>query len=296
MTGRRLVPQHKAWQKECKECWDSLVAGQYDWAHLAIHLWPERVVPKCREDRSLAIAHELEDLLWVEDSGKWRALGEPADEVEDQKQRRRLAKHDRLRAELALLAQGAGAERTAAGLWSRLHAGELDDTGTALLLWPRRVVEKCAVDPKLADKLHVTIPKRRTDKAIEQLIKRYESDGCGHLAGAVGTALADRDIPYPAVWQFLETGDRDELALSLALWPNRVVDKCAADLALAQTHDLTRFFWYDDRWSKAWRRRKSPDVEVQNEVAHRHKPAVKAALESLLSAPTPGGAKKRRKK
>jgi hypothetical protein len=38
----RLVPQHRAWQKECKACWDKLVAGDYDWAHLAMHLWPER--------------------------------------------------------------------------------------------------------------------------------------------------------------------------------------------------------------------------------------------------------------
>ena len=63
----RLVPQHKAWQKECKECWDELVAGNYDWAHLAMHLWPERVVPKCVSDASLAIAHELEDTFWQRD-------------------------------------------------------------------------------------------------------------------------------------------------------------------------------------------------------------------------------------
>lgn len=60
----RLVPQHKAWQKECKECWDKLAVGDYDWAHLAMHLWPERVVPKCRTDASLAIAHGLEDVFW----------------------------------------------------------------------------------------------------------------------------------------------------------------------------------------------------------------------------------------
>jgi len=69
----RLVPQHRAWQKECKDCWDKLVKGEYDWAHLAMHLWPERVVPKCAEDRSLAIAHELEDVFWYEDEdGKWK--------------------------------------------------------------------------------------------------------------------------------------------------------------------------------------------------------------------------------
>jgi hypothetical protein len=49
------------------------MAGDYDWAHLAMHLWPERVVPKCAEDRSLAIAHGLEEVFWIEGSnGKWQ--------------------------------------------------------------------------------------------------------------------------------------------------------------------------------------------------------------------------------
>ena len=81
----RLVPQYRAWQKECKKCWDKLVAGDYDWAHLAMHLWPERVVPKCRTDASLAIAHGLEDVFWEQDEkGKWVAkdeLDEGWDEV-----------------------------------------------------------------------------------------------------------------------------------------------------------------------------------------------------------------------
>lgn len=69
----RLVPQSRSWQGECKKAWDKLVAGDYDWAHLAMHLWPERVVPKCIDNRSLAIAHGLEDVFWHEDdSGTWR--------------------------------------------------------------------------------------------------------------------------------------------------------------------------------------------------------------------------------
>jgi hypothetical protein len=69
----RLVPQSRSWQGECKKAWDKLVAGDYDWAHLAMHLWPERVVPKCIDDRSLAIAHGLEHVFWHEDdSGTWR--------------------------------------------------------------------------------------------------------------------------------------------------------------------------------------------------------------------------------
>jgi hypothetical protein len=69
----RLVPQHKPWQKKCKTTWDKLSKGDYDWAHLAMQLWPERVVPKCAEDRSLAITHGLEGAFWYEDSdGKWQ--------------------------------------------------------------------------------------------------------------------------------------------------------------------------------------------------------------------------------
>lgn len=80
----RLVPQHKPWQRELKAKWDELAAGKYDWAHLAMHLWPERVIPKCATDRSLAIAHGLEDVFWIEDSdGKWKARTTPLRTVED---------------------------------------------------------------------------------------------------------------------------------------------------------------------------------------------------------------------
>lgn len=69
----RLVPQLSSWQAECRGAWDKLASGDYDWAHLAMHLWPERVVPKCQDDRSLAIAHGLEDRFWFEDAdGTWR--------------------------------------------------------------------------------------------------------------------------------------------------------------------------------------------------------------------------------
>ena len=78
----RLVPQHKPWQKELKSKRDELVNGKYDWAHVAMHLWPERVVPKCATDRSLAIAHGLEETFWVEDSdGKWESRSTPTQSV-----------------------------------------------------------------------------------------------------------------------------------------------------------------------------------------------------------------------
>jgi hypothetical protein len=80
----RLVPHHRAWQSECKACWDKLVAGDYDWSHLAMHLWPERVAPKCADNLSLAFAHELEDVFWFEDAdGKWKKRKVPARPVDE---------------------------------------------------------------------------------------------------------------------------------------------------------------------------------------------------------------------
>jgi hypothetical protein len=80
----RLVPHHKAWQKELKTTWDALCRGEYDWARLAMHLWPERVVQKCATDRSLAIAHGLEDTLWVEENaGKWKPRPIPTRAIDE---------------------------------------------------------------------------------------------------------------------------------------------------------------------------------------------------------------------
>lgn len=54
--------RHKPWQKVLKDTWTKLEKGGYDWAHLAMAYWPDRVREKCRNDKSLAIAHGLEDL------------------------------------------------------------------------------------------------------------------------------------------------------------------------------------------------------------------------------------------
>jgi hypothetical protein len=67
----RIAP-FTPWQKKCKECWDKLVKGEYDWTYLALHLWPDRVIPQCVTDRSMAIAHGLEERLWQEtNNGNW---------------------------------------------------------------------------------------------------------------------------------------------------------------------------------------------------------------------------------
>jgi len=48
--------------KEAKKYWEALQEGKYDWSHIALQLWPDRVKEKCRTDRSIAIAHGREDL------------------------------------------------------------------------------------------------------------------------------------------------------------------------------------------------------------------------------------------
>jgi hypothetical protein len=78
-----LVPHLKSWQKELKLIWGGLCDGEYDWSRTAMRLWPERVVLKCSSDRSLAIAHGLEDVLWVEsEDGKWTPRETPTRPME----------------------------------------------------------------------------------------------------------------------------------------------------------------------------------------------------------------------
>jgi len=54
--------RHKPWQKILKDTWAKMEKGDYDWAHLAMAYWPDRVREKCKTDKSLVIAHDLEHL------------------------------------------------------------------------------------------------------------------------------------------------------------------------------------------------------------------------------------------
>jgi len=54
------------WAKDTEDCWKKLAKGDYDWAHSAYTIWPDRVREVCKTDRSIAIAHGLEDLCEVE--------------------------------------------------------------------------------------------------------------------------------------------------------------------------------------------------------------------------------------
>ena len=77
----RLVPNPRTWQAECHATWNALCRGDYDWSHLALRLWPGRVVPKCRSDRSLAIAHGLDEVFWQEEANNGKAMPRPVDEA-----------------------------------------------------------------------------------------------------------------------------------------------------------------------------------------------------------------------
>jgi hypothetical protein len=61
------------WRKDLEACWKSLEAGEYDWAHLAYSIWPDRVRGKCRADRSIAIAHGLEELCLTQSAKATKA-------------------------------------------------------------------------------------------------------------------------------------------------------------------------------------------------------------------------------
>jgi hypothetical protein len=63
----RMAPLWKVipiWKSEPKKYWGRLEKGEYDWSHIAMNYWPERVREKCKTDKSFAIAHGHEE--WYE--------------------------------------------------------------------------------------------------------------------------------------------------------------------------------------------------------------------------------------
>lgn len=42
-----------------KKAWQELAEGEYDWSRTAMRRWPQRVLAKCKDDKSYAIAHGL---------------------------------------------------------------------------------------------------------------------------------------------------------------------------------------------------------------------------------------------
>jgi hypothetical protein len=75
------------WRKDLEECWKSIQKHEYDWAHLAFSIWPDHVRKVCKRDRSIAIAHGLEELceVAVKTPKKKRAKKEEQAELGEEK-------------------------------------------------------------------------------------------------------------------------------------------------------------------------------------------------------------------
>lgn len=79
----RLFTLYRAWQKDLETTWRELAAGDHEWAHLALHLWPEAVVPQCAERLDLALAHGLENVFFERQSdGSFKKRLSPTQSVE----------------------------------------------------------------------------------------------------------------------------------------------------------------------------------------------------------------------
>jgi hypothetical protein len=302
----RLVPQHKAWQKELRAAWEALAAGKYDWAHLAMHLWPERVVPKCLTDRSLAIAHGLEDRLWVQDfDDKWR-LRQEVDETIAHVVRQHRSRT--LEAEIEALrtfwkSRFAEAGRSDAAWWTELETGVHDDAPLALAWWPRRVREKAAKDPALA-KAHGLEPEQwlpDAERSSAGAGKRRKAQGepdprlsTAQLAKVAGFCGDLEGYPtWAARWQAWDEGAFDGRSpLSLPVRTEATVQRATEDHAVALRFGLERWFWL--KTGEEVRRLGAPEAELAQALAERQSITVKAALKSLEEAPTVGaGAGKR---
>jgi len=53
---------HRGWKAECQENLTGLGEGEYDWSHLALSMYPARVMQKVKRDWCLALTHGLEHL------------------------------------------------------------------------------------------------------------------------------------------------------------------------------------------------------------------------------------------
>ncbi len=123
-----------------------------------------------------------------------------------------------------------------------------------------------AVGVSAAAALDIKLPAERTKAIFERFLAERAATGCPDLAEPLLAALQDRGERFAALWAELTRGDRDDV--TLALWPDRVVDKCAKDVALAEQHRLRRFLWVEDP-SGTWRRRRPVAQETAGEIRRR---------------------------
>jgi hypothetical protein len=229
-------------------------------------------VPKCVEDRSLAIAHDLETLLWVEENEEWRPLRSPVEEEALQIEIRQSEERDRLREHFEDLAADEGQYLPAMQIWQYLAEGAWDHHPLGLLLYPERAAAAAFEDAtNVYDNLTARGQKllqKDTKKNKRLLTKRLVARGTPELVEAVEATLAGEPDAFATLWQALKSGERDELPLALALWPERVVGKALNNPDLATQHRLFDFFWYTDP-DEGVRKRRPIKREIEHEVERR---------------------------
>jgi hypothetical protein len=281
----RLVPQHRAWQREVKATWDALCAETYNWSHLAMHLWPQRVVPKCTTDRSLAIAHELEDVFWVQNlTGVWQkrmpidATGRYLEESLHSKTLERTVQ------ELEEFWRARGrAVREQKSWWRALADGDHDDHPLALALWPKRVLSKSIFDVGLGQQIGI-IAQRVSKRLLVRHPPRHTDSELAVLE--VFFDRSDDSDAWRRLWEDFHSGAVDEEPLACPVYTQRVVERAQRDHTFAIKHDLARWFWLDR--PDGLRRLKEPADEELLAIRERENTAVKAALRDLLEAPVVG--------
>lgn len=284
----RLFAHTRSWANECEAHWKQLQAGDYNWAHLAMRLWPERVVPKCKEDRSLAIAHGLEDLLWIEDTAGWRLREVPNAEAERVLRRWTDEHCQGLLDALCAWCEAHGGQLQ----WSRWAAGELDEDPLAVRLFPARVFERANFDADFA---------ARHD--LSNLYGRSLDDRTGGRRSLTWRAVLESRHPYRTrtltealdeaaaalgperagqLLRALSDAELDALPLGRIAAPERVLARCRTDVDFAVRHEVQPIFWLTE--DGRWRLRRDPAVEESDAIAARTSSAVKDALNQVASA------------
>lgn len=287
----RLFAHTRSWANECETHWKKLQAGEYNWTHLAMRLWPEKVVPECREDRSLAIAHGLEDLFWIEDTKGWRLR-----EVPDAEAERVLRRWTDEHCQGLLDALRAWCEAHGGHLqWSRWASGELDDDPLAGRLFPARVFERAKSDADFAARhdlsgLHGRSLDDRTGgrrsptwrdvlESRQPYWTRKLTEALDEAAAALGPERAGQLL------RALSDGELDQLPLGRIAAPERMLARCRADVDFAAGHGVQAIFWLVE--DGRWRLRRDPAVEENDAMAARTSSAVKDALKQVASAQAP---------
>jgi hypothetical protein len=51
-----------SWRAEPEKFWKELEDEEYDWSYTAMRYWPDRVLEKCKTNKSFAIAHDRLDI------------------------------------------------------------------------------------------------------------------------------------------------------------------------------------------------------------------------------------------